>query len=205
MNDNTGFFEITPVMLAFPGFGSSSDQYCNVQIPGQLLLPVGVTEQSCWGKRASLCPSLVPTQEAIIMSDPTFYVTLDQTVEDIIRFCFALCSSSLLSAKKMLWVTCWTTKQQYTALIQNLEQMSIFLLTLWGAGWIKDYVTCCTQVIACLLLFEICCTLHSSLRSKQCHKVFPVKTQDIPGWKCKFLFCRKCHTIKILKPQKKQS
>lgn len=34
MNNNTLIFEITPVVLAFPGFGSSSDWFCNVQIPG---------------------------------------------------------------------------------------------------------------------------------------------------------------------------
>jgi len=75
-NNNTIIFEVAPVVLAFPGCGSSSDLRCNVQVPGQLLLPVDVTEQSCWGKRAFLHPFSVPTEKAIIMTDPAFCVTL---------------------------------------------------------------------------------------------------------------------------------
>lgn len=37
-------FEIAPVGFAFPGCGNISDLCCNMQVPGQLLLPVGVTE-----------------------------------------------------------------------------------------------------------------------------------------------------------------
>lgn len=82
INNNAIVIKITPVVLAFPGCGSNSDLCCNIPIPGQLLLP-GVTERCCCRKRASLYPFSVQIQEAIIMPDPAFCVTLWQTVEDI--------------------------------------------------------------------------------------------------------------------------